>query len=299
MRIYTKCVINMTTMAVDEKRSRWHEYDGEVALCKGGGGGGATQGAPNFYYEQLVASGKAETKQARELFNFYKYGTFDAPEAQLAGHGANTWQWSDVKPLSEVWDLSNLNHYSRPTMWTQPAQSTAKTEVYQLPDGRLVVGEDQARAELEKWNASHTARWQTPDGKVFTDKQEAIDYMRQNRPASYADLQSAEIQANLDLIPQQTRVARQFYNEATNIDPDRWAQRAAATVSKQYADAATVLGQKIRRTGARVGGDRQAALESALAFDRAKALAAAKTTARDRAEAEKYNRLYQAVGGGM
>ncbi|MFW5958070.1 MAG: hypothetical protein ACOCQ0_02835 [Desulfosalsimonas sp.] len=83
MKVYTKVVIDMESMEVLEEES--FEYDGALAHCGSSGGGGGSEGAPDFYYEHLVRSGEQETEMARELMNFYKHGTFKGEGEAYSG----------------------------------------------------------------------------------------------------------------------------------------------------------------------------------------------------------------------
>jgi len=150
---------------------------------------------------------------------------------------------------------------------------------------------------------------------------------------SYADMERAQIEANMELIPEQAELQKaqiaqgaqtaplagetermglaerqqvieqrapllkQYFSEATNVNPEVWANQAQAGVAQEYANREKTLSANLRRTGATPGSGRSAAVRSDLQNSLAAAVGGAKTVARRSAKKERFNRLSSAVSG--
>lgn len=349
MRIYTKVVIDMKTGETLEEES--FEYSGPVALC--GGGGDAPSGAPDFYYEHLVGAGEQEMQLAQELMNFYKWGSFSGPPRDISAittKGKNAMSLEDmvatggsgssVKFSTGIGGDPMLNYDLNLDI---PGMGSVTR--YQHPENQWQTTTDPKEAQkwLDEYNAKHGQEvYVTPDGKEFTNYEEAAEYAYQQGfaepPTSYASMEKAQIEANMELIPlqtgleksnielqqllnqqamqtaplagetermrlqqqqnimqQQAPLLQQYFNEAGNVDPNAWANRAQADVAQQFGTARKQLRSNIMRTGAMPGSGRMSAIQADLATEQAKATAGARTTARRDAQRERFARLGQAI----
>lgn len=70
MKIYTKVVIDLETLSVIEEEG--FEYDGEVAECKGGGGGSTVNSVDYKYNARMATLSEEQQKWAREYFKVWQ-----------------------------------------------------------------------------------------------------------------------------------------------------------------------------------------------------------------------------------
>lgn len=108
MRVYTRIVIDMASGAVLEAEG--FDYDGPVALCKGGGGGSQTTNTQDIEYNARMAT-IAESQQgmAQEYFNFWKSDYKPLEQEQIA---ANREMVAAAKPVRDKFieeSLSGVN----------------------------------------------------------------------------------------------------------------------------------------------------------------------------------------------
>jgi len=88
MKVYTKIVIDMETLQVEE--SEWTEYYGPIWELKGGGGGGDT--VDKKYNKGMLAISEDQQDIANQMFNFFKYGVEYDPTQQIKSQ-----EWKDWK----------------------------------------------------------------------------------------------------------------------------------------------------------------------------------------------------------
>ncbi|MDO9083720.1 MAG: hypothetical protein Q7U56_10600 [Humidesulfovibrio sp.] len=108
MRVYTRIIIDMASGAVLEAEG--FDYDGPVALCKGGGGGSQTTNTQDTEYNARMAT-IAESQQgmAQEYFNFWKSDYKPLEQEQIA---ANREMVAAAKPVRDKFieeSLSGVN----------------------------------------------------------------------------------------------------------------------------------------------------------------------------------------------
>lgn len=108
MRVYTRIVIDMASGAVLEAEG--FDYDGPVALCKGGGGGSQTTNTQDTEYNARMAT-IAESQQgmAQEYFDFWKSDYKPLETEQIA---ANREMVAAAKPVRDKFieeSLSGVN----------------------------------------------------------------------------------------------------------------------------------------------------------------------------------------------
>ena len=83
MKIYTKIVLDMTTGETLEEES--FEYDGEVALCMGSGGGGSTTNTVDYAYNARMATISEEQQAwARDYYQMWQqhFKPYEIAQAQ-------------------------------------------------------------------------------------------------------------------------------------------------------------------------------------------------------------------------
>jgi hypothetical protein len=292
------------------------------------GGGSDVEGAPDFYYQHLVGAGEQEMDLAGEFMNFYKYGTFDGAPRNLESiqsQGRDAMSLDDLawKSGSAPYGGDGANEFG--IDWSRADFDFESTgldmpTIYNHPTERGKATNDPKEAQqwLDAYNKENGYQvYLTQDGKEFRDYEEAAEYSYQQgfeeRPASYATMEQAQIASNMELIPLQTEAEklrlqqekdileqrapalRQYFAEAGNVDPNSWANRAQADVAQQFGAARDQMGANIARTGAVPGAGRMGAIQSDLATRQAKATAGARTTARRAGEQERFNRLGQAI----
>ncbi len=130
----------------------------------------------------------------------------------------------------------------------------------------------------------------------------------------YQPYEIEQVQANRELLPLMTEnsrllyeqqaseigassgVAEKFYKEATEgVDPAQRAMKAGADVAQGFDEATGTMNRNMARMGVSPESGNFGRAQRLMATDRAKALGAARTQAREQAEAESFSRLGSAM----
>ena len=293
-----------------------------------GGGGGGPDGAPDFYYRYLVETGQEESQMGSELFNFYKYGTFNSPGiGQEAVQGAA--ENLVTKTGGETSEINIGPGFPTTTFRTPTRFSVSGSDqAYKTREEALAAAQEMVQSNPEKYNI-----------ETYSGTQ-----------SSYADMERAQIESNLSVIPEETAlrlgqlesqqeilpyqtdltkeqiqqkletaplagqadrtalsdtiskieqrapVRQEFYNQALRgVNETERMNQAQAEVAQQMNARKKALANNIRRTGATPGGGRMSALYGDLSNQTARNIAGARTAARTQAEQEEFQRLGSAL----
>lgn len=141
----------------------------------------------------------------------------------------------------------------------------------------------------------HLTQTQIDEAKVKQEQYQGLlkkDKNGQNLIGLQQEEQRQLIQQNLELMPQQTQVAKEAYNAALRgVDENAAADRARADVALSFGQSETDLRRDLSRAGIGASGEQYTAAAAGLARDRAKSMAGAMTTARTTANNEEFSRL--------
>lgn len=326
MKVYTKIVMDMGTM--ETVSEEYFEYDGPVALCGGSGGSG---GVDKDYNSRMAGIFESQTGMAEQLFNFYRYGTFDAPGA-AGGAGGTGGGAAGEFYTSESGDKNWASGMQQRYGWKEGDKGywVDKSGNYIPKSAADTMGPETLWKYGYEWKpesaaAAAAATPAAPKGSGPNGEMTLADYAK--LPASYANMELGQVAANMSLIPGQTKLAKGQIDQALELLPqqtevgkwDLWQQKkilrnqnkiipqlfslaqqynpksamreAGAEVSQAYANQSMQLGDSLRRTGAMPGSGQVAGLMEDLRFDRTKAIAGARTAARNQARDTQYARL--------
>lgn len=218
MKIYTRIVMDMTTMQVEEAES--YEYQGGVAECKGGGGGGDS--VDKEYNRSMANIAESQQGMAEEMFNLYKYGQTDAPTTQykVGGEWMGKKRAQDAIPRNidqlqkrhvEDWETKNLGEGQT------KRELKGMKEQYFIPDG---TGEGH-------WGTAEEARKYIEGNPDLSDYESRRVGPEEGAYGSQLGLEQAQIKANMGLIPHQTQLAQsqmglQQAEMGAATNPDIW-----------------------------------------------------------------------------
>lgn len=146
MKINTKVVIDMASGEILEEES--FEYDGPVAMCGDSGG----DGVDKEYNRRMAKIAEEQHAMGKQMFNFYKYGTFDAPEGEEIGH--------DV-----VGDPENFNSDDWEMGGKEGEGGSVEFYFYNPETGEKITQEEYARNYGKHDNAG-----MFPDWSIFGEK---------------------------------------------------------------------------------------------------------------------------------
>lgn len=197
MKIYTRIVMDMTTMQVEEAES--FEYQGEVAECKGGGGGDQVD---EEYNRRIANIAESQQGMAEEMLNMYKYGETNAPTTQykvgdewMAEDKAQKAVPKDIDQLQkrhvEDWETKHLGEGQT------KRELKGMKEQYFIPDG---TGEGH-------WGDAEEARKYIEGNPDLSDYESRRVGPEEGVYGSQLGLEQAQIKANMGLIPHQTDLA--------------------------------------------------------------------------------------------
>lgn len=292
MKVYTKVVIDMNTMEVVEEES--FDYSGPVALCGGGGSGG---GVDKAFNARMASIAETQSGLGSALYNFWRYGT-TTPE------------------------------YSTPvTPYAYPGGDATRPGYFRIIKGPN-AGNAIDEATYREWEAKHP-------GKPLPS--EWYEWVEAGEPVNAADvspyeLERRQIEANIELLPQQTGLFReqiaaqrellpqqtslareqiaeerariaarqpvlaQFYREAlAGPNAREWARQAGTDMAAEYAALPGQVRRQVAATGANPSSPRLASLFSRIGASRQRDIAAAKTAAARSARKEKWIRLSEVM----
>jgi hypothetical protein len=207
-----------------------------IAMGSTGGGSSSTTTVDPEYNARMATIAEQQQEMFNQMYSFYQYGTFDGPPQNIEGisqksKDAVTLEGIAKEPGYNPYqgqqnefgiDYSNADYsflddlgYKPPTYYANPANPNQTTT---------------DRAEAEQWvkdyNAEHgTEVWVTQDGKEFSSYDDAVEYSYQQgfaeRPASYASMEQAQIESNMQLIPQQTELQMAQLEAELGLTPQR------------------------------------------------------------------------------
>lgn len=254
---------------------RYKKVLGRVcSMCPPGGGGETYDAA---YNAGTLALSEEQQDWAREQYNWYKHGG-SSYERTLVSEGERVW-------VPGTPSLDSTRH------------GTADGSAY-------------APATEGHWETSDPVYEETwvpdPDAYSFRDMEE--DQIKYN---------GEEIASALSLLPQQTEltgmqlddamthigerapVRQEFYDQALGgVDTERRASMAAADAAHAFMNSDSISRRSSARAGINPDSGRYAAMSTARATDRARAVGTAATMARTGAEQENFSRLNAAMGYG-
>lgn len=134
-------------------------------------------------------------------------------------------------------------------------------------------------------------------GAQISAGMELLPHQTDYQKGQYA-LGMAKDKSALSLLPQQTKVASVFYDEALDgVDVNARADQAQADVANAFAGTTEETNRSLARMGVAPGSGRQTTATTSNAIAKAKAIGGARTSARTQAEQENFGRLQSAFGG--
>lgn len=268
MRIHTSITLDMESGATLHEEG--FDYDGPVALCLTGGGGGTTTIEPDREYNARMAT-IAEAQQAlsEQLQQYW---------AQVTAPYETSVTESDSRllPYSEASDYADyLSKLSTIGDSTNLEKAQIASQQYLLPQ----------QTNLESLN--------------LAAQQTALPYQMQNAITKLAadtylipqqtNLTSAQVGAQQYLLPSKVNTAKEFFNATSPTSTAVQAGRAVSDVNMGYKQAEDTLNRSLNRMG--VSGSAATGAMKDLATNRALSLAGAANTGRNAAEEENYNKL--------
>lgn len=324
MKVYAKVVVDMATLETLEED--FFEYEGPMALC---GGGDGVEGDTE-YNARIATIAEQQNAMALEMYNFYKYGTFGSaaltPEQQYAGSPTaqqypalvgqdpasvvNSWErettWNGYYTVTLVknpytGDWEDMNHQQE---WVQDIQNQMYKE-----DPSIALG-----------GTGTTGTTGTTGGTTPL-------YDSSGNVVSYANMELAQIQANMNLLPNQTALTQEqiasemailpvatdytlaqyqaqqpvmqaFYSSALEgEDRDAWANRYAGDVVTQFGDLKAQTNRDLGRMGFQPGSAQSLAANRSLSANQALGVAGAMEQGRQYADDINFQRLTTAAGG--
>ena len=281
MKIYNRIVMNITTGEILEEES--YQYDGPVALCKGGGGG-TTTSVDYVYNDRMATISEKNQKYADEMYNMFKYGVTYNPES-ASGEKYKTGKMMD-NPEWDDWNKKNEQY--KKYMRSGGGNGDWQSPGYGLP--RVDSPGPEPSKQIEEM-ANRT------NGEV-----EGYD---PNTPTEMSLMQD-KIQAESDLLPgvvkskqQQMSAFGAMYEDAMSVDVDKRVAEARTGVMQDFSK----VEEQTKRSMSRMGVDPTsgAAAESFKTggLQKSMALAGVSTAARRQAENESFEKKRAVVGIGV
>lgn len=302
MKIYNEIRIDMTTGETLSEDS--FEYRGPVSECKGGGQ--TTTTVDPEYNAGMLELSRENQQWANKLMNNYFYGTDYNPEESVYGFYGADGKFVEMPDYgSTVKGAATAGRYLNPFdgNWVEGATAgsllsasgatyNAKTQQWTTADGKPVEVVSKTRGELYGFDPGANV-----SGKDYA--QRAINAQASLLPgetaaaASETALKGEAAEAARTLLPQQTAVNAALYNSALNgVNVNDRVNTAAADVAASFSNADAEYRMDLARMGINPSSGRGSSTTALLG--KATAMGAAKTGARQQAEAESFSRLQNA-----
>lgn len=265
-----------------------------------GGGGGDTQ--DEEYNSRMATIAEANQDIANDLANFYRYGSMEGHWETLDG---DAWSPTVTQTITEKvlidGDGEEDDYYDYVTREETVANTAEKVWV---PENAGPSYLDMEKAQIEDNIA--LLGYQTEDAwndltqKAYLRELEAkrIRQATELMPGETA-LAHANINDSLAAINERAPVRAAFYEQSLNgVNVESRANQAAADAAQAFMNSNNIAKRDAARMGVDPNSGRFAATANQNAIERSKAIGSAKSTARNSAESENYQRLTTAMNYG-
>ncbi|MHC4757097.1 MAG: hypothetical protein ACYTE8_00410 [Planctomycetota bacterium] len=301
MKIYTKVVINMETLKVDE--TECFEYTGPVAQCgKGGGGGGSA--SPDYEYNRTLGKiQEANQGMAVEMFNLFKHGvTYDPTEVKYLDENGNVVAMTPgemrntTQNAAGEWVHPDLGTLTRSSAGEQagfnPDEHFSEMELMQemlSSQGRLIkVEEDLKRTQMETETGLVPLR-----GELETEQ---IGMARRLLPGQ-EKLAETQLREGEILTRERSGLMQSLYKDAlAGVDVEGRVSEHRAGVEHAFKNQQEIMNRNLSRMGIDPSSGRGLAAAEGIGLEKAKATALGETQIRRGAETEDFQRQQVAAG---
>jgi hypothetical protein len=136
MKVFTKCVFDMNTMAVVEEE--FYEYDGPVAMCGGGG-----SGVDKEYNRRMAGIAEKAQKMSEDQLYYWEHGVMPSAPKNAKGefYDRETNSLKGVTPDHGYWTSAGGTYLDQKTADTLGPNTLTKYGFQWVPSSSFASGQ--------------------------------------------------------------------------------------------------------------------------------------------------------------